>query len=61
MELSVSLTADAVSAYDAVIVTTDHTAVDYALIAGAAKMLFDSRNVFAALGVPVAEGRFVKV
>ena len=59
--LSVALTADAVSAYDAVIVTTDHTAVDYRLIAGAAKLLFDSRNVFAALGVPVAEGRFVKV
>ena len=59
--VSVSLSADVVAGYDAVIVTTDHTAVDYALLAGTAKLLFDSRNVFAAQGIAVSAGAFVKV
>lgn len=59
--VSVVLSAETVAGYDAVIVTTDHTAVDYALLAGSSRLLFDTRNVFAAQAIGVAEGRFVKV
>lgn len=58
---SVALTAAAVAAYDAVIVTTDHTRVDYALVAGAARLLLDTRNVFATRGLTSARGRLVKI
>ena len=58
---SVALTAEAVSGYDAVLVATDHTRVDYALVARSARLLLDTRNAFAARGVVPAEGRFVKI
>ncbi len=58
---SASLAAGALAAYDAVIVTTDHTAVDYPLVAAHAKLLFDTRNVFAALGISVDGDRLIKV
>ncbi|MGE0283869.1 MAG: UDP binding domain-containing protein, partial [Rhizobiaceae bacterium] len=41
---SVPLTSAAISAYDAVVIVTDHTAVDYALVAGAARLVVDTRN-----------------
>lgn len=57
---SVALTEAAVGAYDAVLITTDHTAVDYGLVGRAAKLLLDSRNACHARGVAVA-GRYVKI
>lgn len=50
-----------VGAYDAVLVATDHTAVDYAQVARDAKLILDTRNAFASRGVAVAGGRLVKV
>jgi UDP-N-acetyl-D-glucosamine dehydrogenase len=57
---SVPLTAGQLAGYDAVVVTTDHTAVDYALVARAARGIVDTRNVFARLGITVPPGRFLK-
>ena len=47
------INADGVRAYDAVLIATDHDAVDYAAIANSAKLIIDSRNVFARLGLPM--------
>ncbi|MGR3762442.1 nucleotide sugar dehydrogenase (plasmid) [Roseobacteraceae bacterium NS-SX3] len=58
---SQELSAEALAAYDAVIVTTDHSAPDYALAAQSARLLFDSRNVFAKAGIPVERGRLIKI
>jgi UDP-N-acetyl-D-glucosamine dehydrogenase len=58
---SVALTEEAVAGYDAVLVATDHTRVDYPLVARSARLLLDTRNAFAARGVVPAEGRFVKI
>lgn len=58
---SVDLTSAAVAGYDAVVVTTDHTRVDYPLVAGAARLILDSRNVFAKTGVTVVGGRLIKI
>ncbi len=57
---SVALTEAAVGGYDAVLVTTDHTAVDYGLVGRAAKLLLDTRNACHARGVEAA-GRYVKI
>lgn len=43
---SVALTAETVSAYDAVLLVTDHDAIDYALIAANAALVIDTRNAF---------------
>ncbi len=48
---SVTLTAEAIAGYDAVLVSTDHDAVDYAMIAEHAKLVIDTRNVFARKGL----------
>lgn len=45
---SVELTADSVASYDAVVVVTDHDAVDYALVVKAAKLVVDTRNALRA-------------
>lgn len=58
--VSVPLTADALGGYDAVLVTTDHTSVDYELVARAAGLVLDTRNAFDGRGIPV-QGRYVKV
>ncbi|WP_219929150.1 nucleotide sugar dehydrogenase [Albidovulum aquaemixtae] len=57
---SVALTAETVASYDAVLVTTDHSDVDYALVAQSARLVLDTRNVFAALGLRPSAGRIVK-
>lgn len=57
---SVALSETVVSGYDAVLITTDHTAVDYALVARAARLLLDTRNAMDGRGV-VATGRYVKI
>lgn len=46
---SIALTAENIAAYDLVLLSTNHQAVDYALIAEHAKLLVDTRNAFAGL------------
>jgi UDP-N-acetyl-D-glucosamine dehydrogenase len=41
---SIELTAETVGSYDGVVVVTDHDAVDYGLVARAAKLVVDTRN-----------------
>jgi UDP-N-acetyl-D-glucosamine dehydrogenase len=48
---SVALDRDSLGLYDAVLVATDHDAVDYALIAGHARLIVDSRNIFERRGI----------
>ena len=43
---SVELTQESVSAFDAVLVATDHDAVDYAALAAWAPLIIDTRNAF---------------
>ncbi len=46
---SVELTREVLEAYDAVLVATDHDNLDYALISNSARLIVDTRNVFARL------------
>jgi len=48
---SVDLTPEALEAYDAVLVATDHDQLDYAVIADSAPLIIDTRNVFTRLGL----------
>jgi UDP-N-acetyl-D-glucosamine dehydrogenase len=48
---SVALTPEAVAAYDAVLIATDHDEVDYALVAAHAGLIVDTRNVCARNGL----------
>jgi len=41
---SVALTSSKVSGYDIVVITTDHSNVDYALLAEASQLIYDTRN-----------------
>jgi len=50
-ETSLPLTAEAVAAADVVLISTDHDAVDYALIAEHARLIIDTRNVMARKGL----------
>lgn len=45
---SVTLSADAIQSYDAVVIVTDHEGVDYKMIVDNAKLVIDSRNATAA-------------
>lgn len=58
---SVAITPEALASYDAVLITTDHTDVDYAMISREAKLVCDSRNVFDARGVGIERDKLVKV
>lgn len=44
--LSQSLTMETIVSQDAVLIITDHTSVDYDLIAKHAKLIIDSRGVY---------------
>jgi UDP-N-acetyl-D-glucosamine dehydrogenase len=55
---SVSLTAEAVASYDAVLIATDHDNVDYRLVAEHARLVVDTRNSLARAGL--ANDRIVK-
>ena len=55
---SVPLTAEGVAAYDAVLIATDHEAVDYVLVAKHAALIVDTRNALARRGI--AGGQIVK-
>ena len=48
---SVSLTAGTIKGFDAVLIVTDHDAVDYPLLAQSARIIVDTRNIFARLGL----------
>jgi UDP-N-acetyl-D-glucosamine dehydrogenase len=48
---SMALEAGMVGTYDAVLIATDHDGVDYGLVAGAARIVVDTRNVMARLGL----------
>jgi UDP-N-acetyl-D-glucosamine dehydrogenase len=48
---SLDLTADTIGRHDAVLVVTDHDAVDYKLVADKARLVVDTRNVFGRLGL----------
>lgn len=50
---SIELTAENLAGYDAVVVATDHDNVDYALVQANSKLVIDTRNVFARLGLPM--------
>ena len=43
---SAPLDAATLAEADAVVITTDHTAVDYGLVGTLAKLILDTRNVF---------------
>jgi UDP-N-acetyl-D-glucosamine dehydrogenase len=49
--LSVALSDKSIGSYDALIVSTDHDAIDYALVTKHARLLVDTRNVCARHGV----------
>jgi UDP-N-acetyl-D-glucosamine dehydrogenase len=55
---SVALTAVTLGGYDAVLIATDHSDVDYALVAAHAALIVDTRNVMAKTGL--TNGRVVK-
>ena len=55
------LAAETLKHYAAVAVITDHSAPDYDLVAREATLVFDTRNVFAKLGISVTGGRLVKM
>jgi len=48
---SVALSADAVKGYDAVLIATDHDAVDYKTLVAAARLVVDTRNACAKAGI----------
>jgi UDP-N-acetyl-D-glucosamine dehydrogenase len=48
---SKELKAEAVEAYDGIVVAADHDGIDYALIAKHARLIVDTRNVFARKGI----------
>jgi UDP-N-acetyl-D-glucosamine dehydrogenase len=58
---SVELTGEALEGFDAVVVTTDHSGVDYALVAGTARLILDTRNVFDAAGLATRADGLVKI
>lgn len=49
--ISVELSEDTLAGIDAVLVATDHDAVDYALLANKARLILDTRNVFERKGM----------
>jgi len=48
---SVELDASRIGTYDAILISTDHDTVDYAMISRHAKLIVDTRNVLARLGL----------
>ncbi len=58
---SVDLSERVLAQYDAVVLTTDHTDVDYALVGRAARLILDTRNVFGGNSALLGSGRLVKI
>lgn len=57
---SVPLTADNLAGYDAVVIMTDHSAVDYQAVADHARLIFDTRNAIEVKGVSIGAGKLIK-
>ena len=55
---SIEWSESAIAEYDAVLIATDHTKVDYAGLVRAARLIVDTRNATA--GIPDPEGKVVK-
>ena len=55
---SVALSETALAQYDAVVLTTDHTGVDYTLVGRAARLILDTRNVFGGNSGLLGSGRW---
>ncbi len=51
---SIPLTAETIAAHDAVLIATDHDAIDYALIARRACLIVDTRNALERRGIAAA-------
>jgi UDP-N-acetyl-D-glucosamine dehydrogenase len=49
-QASIALSPEAVSAYSAVLIATDHDAIDYGLLAKHVRMIVDTRNVMSRKG-----------
>lgn len=47
---SVALTEEAISSQDCVVITTDHTGINYDMVARVAPLVFDTRNVMKGVG-----------
>ena len=47
----IEINATSVAAYDAIVVTTDHDSVDYALVQRHARLIIDTRNAFGSRGL----------
>ncbi|MBT8418249.1 MAG: nucleotide sugar dehydrogenase [Silicimonas sp.] len=58
---SVPLTTDELALFDAVVLTTDHSAPDYGQVAKSSKLIFDTRNVFVKLGIEIDGNRLIKI
>ena len=58
---SVALTEANVAAFDAVVITTDHSGVDYGLVGRAARLVLDTRNVFEGAGRAKPVGAYQKI
>lgn len=52
---SASLDAASLASYDAVLISTDHAAVDYDMVATHAKLIIDTRNALAKRGIEAAQ------
>ena len=52
---STDLTTAGIGIYDAVLVATDHDDVDYAMVESHARLIIDTRNIFAKRGLPMAK------
>jgi UDP-N-acetyl-D-glucosamine dehydrogenase len=48
---SITLSSEALVSHDAILVATDHEAVDYGLVARHARLVVDTRNIFARKGL----------
>lgn len=53
---SVDLTSDTLRAADAVVIVTDHTGLDYGLVARSARLVVDTRNALASRGLAKHDG-----
>lgn len=55
------LSADALKDFDAVMIMTDHTQVDYALVADNAALVFDARNALDGRSVKIDRSKLIKI
>lgn len=56
-----ALTAESLSDFDAVMIMTDHTKVDYALVANHAALVFDARNAMDGRAIEMERSKLIKI